>query len=106
MTADLPQVLVDQRAIQVTKRAAPFANPAYWQSPTNGIEEVVLDSMKKNLALLLSFAAVCAAQESEDHKNELAFGPGGIPALSQSDSPSLFQSFCCATPRTRPDLES
>src|ERR1700733_6638383 len=47
------------------------------------------DSMKKNLALLLLFAAVCAAQESEDHKNELAFGLGGIPALSQSDSPSL-----------------
>lgn len=45
--------------------------------------------MKKNLALLLLFAAVCAAQESEDHKNELAFGLGGIPALSQSDSPSL-----------------
>jgi hypothetical protein len=45
--------------------------------------------MKKNLALLLLFAAVCATQESEDHKNELAFGLGGIPALSQSDSPSL-----------------
>ena len=45
--------------------------------------------MKTNLALLLSFAAVCAAQESKDHNNELAFGLGGIPALSQSDSPSL-----------------
>ena len=45
--------------------------------------------MKKNLALLPLFAAGCAAQESEDHKNELAFGLGGIPALSQSDSPSL-----------------
>jgi hypothetical protein len=45
--------------------------------------------MKKNLALLLLFAAVCPAQESEDHKNDLAFGLGGIPALSQSDSPSL-----------------
>jgi hypothetical protein len=45
--------------------------------------------MKKNLALLLLFAAVCTAQESVDHKNELAFGLGGIPALSQSDSPSL-----------------
>jgi hypothetical protein len=42
--------------------------------------------MKKNLALLLLFAA---AHESEDHKNELAFGLGGIPALSKSDSPSL-----------------
>ena len=89
MTVDLPQVLVDQRAIQVTKRAAPFANPACWQSPTNGIEEVVFDSMKKNLALLLLFAAVGTAQENEDHQNELAFGLGGIPALSQSDSPSL-----------------
>ena len=45
--------------------------------------------MKKNLALLLLFATVCAAQESEDHKNDLAFGLGGIPALSQSDSPGL-----------------
>jgi opacity protein-like surface antigen len=45
--------------------------------------------MKKNFALLLLFAAFCAAQESEDHKNELAFGLGGIPALSHSDSPSL-----------------
>jgi len=34
--------------------------------------------MKKNLALLLLFAAVCTAQESEDHRNELAFGLGGI----------------------------
>ena len=45
--------------------------------------------MKKNFALLLLFTAACAAQESEDHKNELAFGLGGIPALSQSDAPSL-----------------
>jgi opacity protein-like surface antigen len=45
--------------------------------------------MKKAFALLLLFAAVCAAQEGEVHKNELAFGLGGIPALSQSDSPSL-----------------
>jgi len=45
--------------------------------------------MKKNLALLLLFAAVGTAQENEDHQNELAFGLGGIPALSQSDSPSL-----------------
>ena len=45
--------------------------------------------MKEYLALMLLFAAVCAAQESEDHKNELAFGLGGIPALTQSDTPSL-----------------
>jgi opacity protein-like surface antigen len=45
--------------------------------------------MKKNFALLLLLAAVCTAQESEDHENEVAFGLGGIPALSQSDSPSL-----------------
>jgi opacity protein-like surface antigen len=45
--------------------------------------------MKKKFALLLLLAALCVAQESTDHKNELAFGLGGIPAQSRSDSPSL-----------------
>jgi hypothetical protein len=45
--------------------------------------------VKNYPALLLLFAAVCSTQESEDHKNELAFGLGGIPALLQSDSPIL-----------------
>jgi opacity protein-like surface antigen len=45
--------------------------------------------MKTKLALLLLPAAWCVAQENGFHKNELAFGLGGIPALSRSDSPSL-----------------
>ena len=46
--------------------------------------------MKIRLALLLSsFAAACFAQEDSAHKNELAFGLGGIPAMSRSDTPSL-----------------
>jgi hypothetical protein len=45
--------------------------------------------MKKKLALLLLPAALCVAQESADHKNEIALGLGGIPALARSDSPSL-----------------
>jgi opacity protein-like surface antigen len=47
--------------------------------------------MKKKLTLLLLpvMAGVCVAQENSTAKNELAFGLGGIPALSRSDSPSL-----------------
>ena len=46
--------------------------------------------MKTTLTLLLLpvMAGVCLAQEAA-HKNELAFGLGGIPSLSRSDSPSL-----------------
>jgi opacity protein-like surface antigen len=43
----------------------------------------------KKFALLLLPAAFCLAQESAAPKNELAFGLGGIPALSRSDSPRL-----------------
>src|SRR5579864_3773536 len=39
--------------------------------------------------LLPVFAAVCFAQEDSAHKNELAFGLGGIPALTRSDAPSV-----------------
>jgi opacity protein-like surface antigen len=43
----------------------------------------------KTKLLLLVVPVVCIAQEDVAHKNELAFGLGGIPALSQSDTPSL-----------------
>lgn len=45
--------------------------------------------MKATITLILLFAAVCFAQEDAAHKNELAFGLGGIPALSRNDSPAL-----------------
>jgi opacity protein-like surface antigen len=45
--------------------------------------------MRTKIALLLLPAAWCFAQENVAHKNELAFGLGGIPALSRADSPSL-----------------
>ena len=45
--------------------------------------------MKTKFALFLLPAAFCLAQEGTAPKNELAFGLGGIPALSRSDSPSL-----------------
>ena len=47
--------------------------------------------MKAELTLLLfaAFAAVCFAQEDSGHKNELALGLGGIPALSRSDTPRV-----------------
>ena len=47
--------------------------------------------MKAKFALLLlpAFGAACFAQEDSAPRNELAFGLGGIPALSRSDSPSL-----------------
>jgi opacity protein-like surface antigen len=46
-------------------------------------------SMKTIFTLFLLPAALCVAQEDTAHKNELAFGLGGIPTLSRSDSPSL-----------------
>ena len=45
--------------------------------------------MKTIFTLFLLPAALCVAQEDTAHKNELAFGLGGMPALSRSDSPSL-----------------
>jgi hypothetical protein len=46
--------------------------------------------MKAKFTLFLLPAAVCLAQENNAaHKNELAFGLGGIPALSRSNSLSL-----------------
>jgi opacity protein-like surface antigen len=47
--------------------------------------------MKAKLILLLfaTCTAVSFAQEDAGHKNELAFGLGGIPALPRSDTPSL-----------------
>ena len=45
--------------------------------------------MKRKFTLFLLPAALCLAQEDVAHKNELAFGLGGIPALSRSGSPSL-----------------
>jgi opacity protein-like surface antigen len=47
--------------------------------------------MKAKLTLLLfaALAAVCFAQEDSAHKNELALGLGGLPALSRSDTPRL-----------------
>jgi opacity protein-like surface antigen len=44
---------------------------------------------KFTLLLLTVFGAVCLAQEDTASTNELAFGLGGIPALSRSDTPSL-----------------
>ena len=44
---------------------------------------------KFTLLLLTVFAAVCFAQEDSTHKNELAFGLGGIPALFRSGTPRL-----------------
>jgi opacity protein-like surface antigen len=41
------------------------------------------------LLLLLAFTATSFAQEDSAYKNELAFGLGGIPAVSRSDTPSL-----------------
>jgi len=45
--------------------------------------------MRKTLILPFLPAALCVAQELSAHKNELAFGLGGIPAMSRSDSPTL-----------------
>jgi hypothetical protein len=45
--------------------------------------------MKTKFTLFLLPVALCLAQEEATHKNELAFGLGGIPALSRSDSPSV-----------------
>ena len=47
--------------------------------------------MKAKLTLLpfAALAAVCFAQEDSAHKNELALGLGGLPALSRSDTPRL-----------------
>jgi hypothetical protein len=45
--------------------------------------------VKMTFALLLLPAALCLAEENAVPKNELAFGLGGIPALSRSDSPRL-----------------
>jgi hypothetical protein len=45
--------------------------------------------MKSKFALFLLPVTLCLAQEEKAHKNELAFGLGGIPAVSRSDSPSL-----------------
>jgi opacity protein-like surface antigen len=45
--------------------------------------------MKTIFTLFLLPGALCLAQEDTVHKNELAFGLGGIPTLSRSDSPSL-----------------
>jgi opacity protein-like surface antigen len=44
---------------------------------------------KFTLLLLPVMAAACLAQEDSAHKNELAFGLGGLPALSRSDAPGL-----------------
>jgi opacity protein-like surface antigen len=44
---------------------------------------------KLTLLLLSAFAAVSFAQEESAHKNELALGLGGLPALSRSDTPRL-----------------
>ena len=45
--------------------------------------------MKMRFALLLLPAAPCLAQENAVPKNELAFGLGGTPSFSRSDSPRL-----------------
>jgi len=47
--------------------------------------------MKAKFTLLLFFltAVLCLAQEETAHKNELAFGLGGIPALARSGSPTV-----------------
>src|SRR5271170_490484 len=44
---------------------------------------------KFTLLLLTAFGAVCFAQENTAPTNELAFGLGGIPALSRSNAPSV-----------------
>ena len=44
---------------------------------------------KFTLLLLPTMATLCLAQEESAHKNELAFGLGGIPALSRADTPGL-----------------
>lgn len=46
-------------------------------------------NMKLKVILLSVIPVVCLAQEDGARKNELAFGLGGIPALSRSDAPSL-----------------
>jgi opacity protein-like surface antigen len=38
---------------------------------------------------LAAAAAVGLAQEGEEHKNELAFGLGGLPSFSRNDAPNL-----------------
>jgi opacity protein-like surface antigen len=45
--------------------------------------------VKLTLLLLSVFAAICFAQEDSAHKNELAFGLGGLPPLSRNDTPKL-----------------
>jgi hypothetical protein len=45
--------------------------------------------MKLALLILSACAAVCSGQEDAPHKNELALGLGGIPALTRSDTPRL-----------------
>jgi hypothetical protein len=45
--------------------------------------------MKATFILFLLPAALCLAQEEAAPKNELAFGLGGIPVASRSNSPSL-----------------
>ena len=45
--------------------------------------------MNTTLLLILLPATLCIAQEDAAPKNELAFGLGGIPALSRNDSPRV-----------------
>jgi opacity protein-like surface antigen len=45
--------------------------------------------VKFSLILLPAFSVVCFAQENSAPRNELAFGLGGIPALSRSNTPLL-----------------
>lgn len=47
--------------------------------------------MKTEITLLLlpAMAVCCLAQEDSAPKNELAFGLGGLPALTRNDAPSL-----------------
>src|SRR5262249_23291670 len=44
---------------------------------------------RDTVLLLFAIAAVGLAQEDAARKNELAFGLGGIPAVSRSDTPAL-----------------
>ena len=44
---------------------------------------------KPTQLLFGALAAICFAQEDSGHKNQLALGLGGIPALSRSDTPRL-----------------
>jgi opacity protein-like surface antigen len=46
-------------------------------------------NVKLTLVLLSALPVVCLAQEDGARKNELAFGLGGIPAISRSDAPAL-----------------